>query len=283
MTGAVPRLRWSVLLTLAVAASLAGAAVQLAFAVVAIGLVGMAHGASDLAVVPPGRRGRFVAVYLAVLGIVLAWWVASPVVALPLFLLLSAAHFATEDGAGADWMRKMVHGLLPIAAPALLHRQAIAALLTVTGGDAVLGRELAAALAAAGAIVVPAALWLGWRDGDRRLLLGTAALVLPPPLVGFSVGFLVLHAWPQDEARAHRLGCGDALAYWRVVAPVLAAAIAIVGAVALVLVRVEPSGLRSLFAGIAALAVPHMLVTPLMAAGGDERWWRPRGIAAMAR
>jgi len=36
----------------------------------------------------------------------------------------------------------------------------------------------------------------------------------------------------------------------------------LVGIVAGVLLRWDPSGVRSLFAGVAALAMPHLLVTP---------------------
>ncbi|MEG8026446.1 bacteriorhodopsin [Sphingomonas aurantiaca] len=69
----------------AAAASISALTVQLAFAVVAIGFIGMAHGASDLAIVEPRQRPLFVALYVLVGAVCLCWWVIDPAVALPAF------------------------------------------------------------------------------------------------------------------------------------------------------------------------------------------------------
>jgi len=47
------------------------------------------------------------------------------------------------------------------------------------------------------------------------------------------------------------------------VAPLLAGAILIVGIIGLMVFHQETSGVRSLFAAVAALAAPHLLITPL--------------------
>jgi hypothetical protein len=83
-----------------------------------------------------------------------------------------------------------------------------------------------------------------------------------PPLVGFTLGFLVLHALPQTVERRDRLGFADTPSYLRAVFPIFGGAVLLAGVVAALLLHFDPSGVRGLFAGIAALAVPHLLVTP---------------------
>ena len=51
-------------------------------------------------------------------------------------------------------------------------------------------------------------------------------------------------------------------AYLSATAPVLIAAMMMVGIVSGLLLRWDPLGVRAQFAGIAALAMPHLLVTP---------------------
>jgi hypothetical protein len=80
----------------------------------------------------------------------------------------------------------------------------------------------------------------------------------------------MLHAVPQTKERRDRLQCVTTTAYLRTsvppylraTAPVLIAAVMMVGIVGGLLLRWDLSGVRSLFAGIAALAMPHLLVTP---------------------
>ena len=42
---------------------------------------------------------------------------------------------------------------------------------------------------------------LAWQRRDRHLAGGVAALLLMPPLIGFTLGFLILHALPQTTER----------------------------------------------------------------------------------
>lgn len=52
-------------------------------------------------------------------------------------------------------------------------------------------------------------------------------------------------------------------AYLRATAPILAVALVLLALVGWVMLRWDSSGVRPLFAGLAALAIPHLLVTPL--------------------
>jgi len=72
----------------------------------------------------------------------------------------------------------------------------------------------------------------------------------------------MLHAVPQTKDRRDSLQCVTTTTYLRATAPVLVAAVMMVGIVGGLLLRWDPSGVRSVFAGIAALAMPHLLVMP---------------------
>ncbi|WP_242150323.1 Brp/Blh family beta-carotene 15,15'-dioxygenase [Sphingomonas sp. BAUL-RG-20F-R05-02] len=268
MTIRAPALGWGVLLGAALAAALGPLMVQLLFAVVAIGVLGMAHGASDLAILAPRQRMGFLAAYGATSVACLIWWVAYPAVALPVFLIASALHFGMEDAPNGSVVERIARGAGLVVIPAALHRTALQSLLHYAGGAEV-PVVLTAALAAAGALCAIGLLATAVVRRDARLLTGTAALLLLPPLVGFAVGFLVLHALPQTSERQRRLGCATIGAYLRATAPILVAALLLVVVVALVVLRHDPSGVRALFAGIAALAMPHLLVTPLFEPARD--------------
>jgi Brp/Blh family beta-carotene 15,15'-monooxygenase len=234
---------------------------QLAFAALAIGAIGMVHGASDLALVKPDRRVSFLAAYGAVMVACLWWWLNDPALALPLFLLASAVHFALED-TGETTLERLALGGVLVTAPATFHPVGLAELLAAGGWDPARLPADVSIMRIVSAVCVGVVLQAALRRRDPRLAIGVAALLALPPLVGFSVGFLLLHALPQTGERRERLGCANDLAYLRSIAPVMLAASGVVAAVATVLLARDPTGVRALFAAIAALAMPHLLVTP---------------------
>jgi Brp/Blh family beta-carotene 15,15'-monooxygenase len=236
--------------------------VQLAFAIVGIGVVGMIHGAGDLAVVEPVRRPVFLAAYGFVSLATLLWWTADPAVALPAFLVASAVHFGMEDAPDGSLAERAARGVALIAAPATLHLSGYAELLRTAGGPTSDIANYSPMLAIAGGLAGAGLLAVAWHRRDWRLGGGILALLLMPPLVGFTLGFLVLHALPQTVERRDRLGFADTPSYLRAVLPIFGGAVLLAGVVAVLLLHFDPSGVRGLFAGIAALAVPHLLVTP---------------------
>lgn len=255
----------------AVAAAPAALPVQLAFAILGIGVVGMVHGAGDLAVVAPARRPPFLALYgIVSLGTFL-WWTTDPAIALPAFLVASAVHFGLEDAPVDAPVERIARGVALVAAPAALHLSDYAALLRVAGGPSSALAAWTPILAMVGGGAALLLLGLAWQRRDGRLASGVAALLILPPLVGFTLGFLILHAIPQTVERRDRLGYPDTPTYLRAVAPVFGAAVVLAAMVAALLLHFEPSGVRGLFAGIAALAVPHLLVTPWFEGGRVRR------------
>jgi Brp/Blh family beta-carotene 15,15'-monooxygenase len=274
MTLRAPAVGWSVMLLAGLAAAAGPLAVQLGFAVLAVGVIGLAHGASDLAIVDRSRRPAFLGLYGLVAALCLIWWMAAPAVALPAFLLASALHFALEDAPADRPFERIARGTSLVATPATLHAPALAAILHLAGLSDRVAPPVVLLLAMAGGAAAAALLGWGIVRRDTRLLVGTGALLVLPPLVGFSLGFLILHAAPQTSERRVRLGCATLTDYLRRVWPILGAAAIIVAGVGALVLRWDPSGVRSLFAGIAALAMPHLLVTP---------WFERSGVRSLKR
>lgn len=262
-----------VLLPAAGLASLAGGAGQLAFALlVGLGL-GLLHGASDLRLVAPARRLAFLGSYLATALACLLCWQLAGRLALPLFLLLSIWHFAHEDELLADRLSALALGLFIVGGPAVLHEAAVARLLALAmGPDAAsaLATGLARSLALGGALALPVLLLAAWQRRCPWLAATLLAVVLAPPLVGFALGFYLLHAAPQTGVRQRLLGAPTFTAYLQLTWPILLGAAVFTLAGGLVFVLQERTGIRALFAVLAAFAVPHMLVLPRFLAPGAE-------------
>lgn len=256
---------WLALLLTAGLASLAGGAGQLAFAlVVGLGL-GLLHGASDLCLVSPARRPAFLGCYLATALACLLCWQLAGALALALFLLLSAWHFAHEDELFARWLTSLALGLFILGGPALLHPVAVARLLALAMGPTAslaLAQWLTWLLVLGGALSLPVLLLAAWQRRCLWLAVTLFAVVLAPPLVGFALGFYLLHAAPQTGVRQRLLGAASLKAYLWLSWPILLGAAVFTLAGGLVFLLQERTGVRALFAVLAAFAVPHMLVLP---------------------
>ena len=264
----LPTIGWGAFMLLGALATTGGAVVQLCFAALGIGALGLAHGASDLEIVPPDRRATFLFVYGGTIIICLGWWVASPMMALTLFLLLSAIHFGLDDAPTDRPIERLARGVIMVAGPAILHRASLASILALAGGASATG--LVAVMQVAGLLAlaaIPILVLARWRSGERAtaiwLAVGSMMLVLLPPLVGFTLVFVLLHARAQTAKRMKELGCPDLWTYLKLVGPLLAGAAIVTGTVALIFNSGDTAGMRALFAAITALAVPHMLVTPI--------------------
>ncbi|KTT36653.1 hypothetical protein SB5_20770 [Pseudomonas oryzihabitans] len=264
---------WLALLLTAGLASLVGGAGQLAFAlVVGLGL-GLLHGASDLCLVSPARRPAFLGCYLATALACLLCWQLAGALALALFLLLSAWHFAHEDELFTGRLTSLALGLFIVGGPALLHPAAVARLLGLAMGPAAslaLAQWLTWLLVLGGALSLPVLLLAAWQRRCPWLAVTLFAVVLAPPLVGFALGFYLLHAAPQTGVRQWLLGAASLKAYLWLTWPILLGAAVFTLAGGLVFLLQERTGIRALFAVLAAFAVPHMLVLPRFLAADAE-------------
>jgi Brp/Blh family beta-carotene 15,15'-monooxygenase len=304
-------LRWQArVASLAIAVFIALAAGGLRFGLTAqitvllagIVLVGFPHGAFDHLVARPvlaPRLGRFWWVpfglaYLGLAGLVWLAWMLAPLPTLVLFLAGSVLHFGLGDiedglapGSLPRWVAVLTYGALPILLPVAFHPLQAAPLLAAIGGVAAQPMEAALSLCL---WLVPlwgaAFVWLCVKAEPQSARVVPAAItaagfVLLPPLLAFGLYFGLVHsprhllrlgAWhdPADPRRAARWAA-------RVVVPAsLVCALGIIG-IALTTQNVSIGLLVPTFRIIAALTLPHMIVTSWLGAaarrtsGGGNR------------
>lgn len=244
---------------------------------------GLPHGASDTALASrswpefAGRHWRtiFIALYLlTVAAVFLVWWLV-PTAGLTGFIALSAWHFGRDDArvfSDSGWLEPLVRGGLPVTAPALLYTKQVGDLFAVLTGPS--HTEFAYGLAGVLSVLSLPLLLLAAvyivqhkerpRSGGTSSLFVTALVLTAfPPLIGFAVYFAFIHGWPQLELRRRSIGIGSRWSFWMRCWPY------IVGGFVVVLVFGLSGAERSstlsfaLFAGLAALTVPHCFLPNL--------------------
>ena len=259
---------------------------QVSVLLVGIILVGFPHGAFDHLVARPvlaprlGRLwwGPFGIAYLGLAGLVWAAWNLAPLLTLVLFLAGSVLHFGlgdTEDsfdqGRAPRWAAVLIFGAVPILLPVAFHPDLAAPLLGAIGDvtELAMAQALSLSIWLVPAWIVPF-VWLCWASGRDRTDLSLLALTaicfgLLPPLLAFALYFGLVHsprhllrlgAWhdPWDPYRA---------AVWaaRVIVPAGLFCAVGIGGLALVTPDISTGLLVPIFRIIAALTLPHMIVT----------------------
>ncbi len=254
-------------------------------------LVGFPHGAFDHLVAKPilaPRLGRFwwVAFGLAYVGLAgLVWlaWIFAPLATLVLFLAGSILHFGLGDIEDSDlttrtvprWVAVITYGVSPILLPVAFHPSQAGPVLAAIGG--VTERAMVTTLSHSMWLVplwCVAFIWVcksGRPQGARTFIpaVTAAGFVLLPPLLAFGLYFGLVHsprhllrlgAWhdPCDPRQAMQWAA-------RVVVPAsLICAFGIVG-IALATQGALIGMLVPIFRIIAALTLPHMIVTAWLA------------------
>lgn len=244
---------------------------------------GLPHGASDTALAKETWqplaaqywREAFIAVYLLAAALTIAVWMEAPRYALAGFLALSAWHFGHDDAAvwgDKSILGRIVRGSLPILGPPALHTGSVGAIFTVLAGPEhpSFGPALAGVLSTAAPVLgILVALQLGRLVASRQRtaafsLLATGVLLVAfPPWIGFPVYFASIHAWPQMERRREALRIRRRTEYARIVWPYVAGALTIVMLLGMTGMERSDSAVFALFAGLAALTVPHCFVPGL--------------------
>lgn len=277
---------------------------QVAFMTMVVATLGIPHGAlDDLLALPylPARWGLarlpvFVAAYLTVSTAVVAIWLLAPIPSLLCFLILSIIHFGSGDApphreGSSRWISVASRGFLPILLPPLLHPVPVAEIF----GWLVGGPVAASTVFQIAAVVLPLALiaWAaeligiirqrgnntdGWFEASE---MGALALLfaLTPPLFSFAIYFGFWHSTrhildivERLPERPHRSKVSTFLA---LASPLTLATLVMAGAAvfALTVSGVDlPRGTATVvFIGLAALTVPHMILTAANQDGELER------------
>ena len=248
-----------------------------AVAATALVLAGVPHGAVDHRVARPLLRPRlgrawfaaFAALYLGLAALILGLWLVAPALSLLAFLAVSALHFGTEDAEGRGVVAMLARGGAPIALAILWHPERTERFFTTLGGTPASFDALQIAAWA----WIPVAAAFAWRlvrrpgSGGEWVEIGAIALVFAalPPLMAFAFYFLVVHSPRHTAGLAARHASGDARQGWGWAAsravPLSLATLALGALVYLGLDGTfEERFLRTVFWGLAALTVPHMIL-----------------------
>ena len=246
-----------------------------------VALLGLPHGALDHSVATalwPLRTLRqhavFVAVYIGLTIAVLALWIVVPSTALAAFLIYSALHFSDDWRADLGQWQRLPLGASIIALPALVYKSEVAVLFGFLTSEptATLFADLLQKIAIAAIIASAVCLTFTvrrapWVTVEYGLLVATA--LFTPPLIYFVLYFCALHSPRHFLLTANQLRLTPLQAL-RAAVPILVATMAFTGLGASVLAvftpSFEPVILQIVFVGLAAVTVPHMLLTAVFAA-----------------
>ena len=250
-------------------------------ALAAIVLIGLPHGALDGAIaIHLGftqkilHFTRFLALYIAMAGLVVGAWLLAPTACLLGFLIISMLHFGAGDARhGTGWLRSaeiLAHGGLVIVGISQMHHDEVDGIFGyLTGRDTALlwqGIDVLTVIVGMAVVVCLAqALWhRRWRGTAVALGALSVLFALTPPLVGFAVYFCCVHSarhvygivnsLRRDISRFSMLNQAVAFTVASWVAG--GAAIWLFADMA----NPEPVVLRVVFIGLAALTVPHMIL-----------------------
>mgnify|MGYP005847784225 FL=1 len=213
------------------------AGVSAAIMIVAVGLIGLPHGAYDLEVARRLYAQRFGALwwpifgfaYLALAALALGLWVTAPAVGLVLLLVGGAAHWGLDDleqqsrGAVRGGWLALSRGAIPVAAPMAFHPDAVAeifaALLSAGSVDAQAVRAWGAVWLAAALPGIVGSLRLGPGGSAAarvRVIAEPIVLLLwfaaAPPIIAFSLYFCMWHAVRHSLRSALNANPGAGLA-----------------------------------------------------------------------
>lgn len=271
---------------------------QLTLLAATVVVLGLPHGALDLNLVRGATSGSWMALataiglYLLTACAVLAAWLYAPVAALFGFLLIAIIHFGlgdTEDLNGPQRALEVVaRGGFTGIVPFVFHPSTTRDLFVLLAGP----NSTAALDAALAAITYPAAfLWglclmaslfwrtikhhPGWVATCAELMQTTAVFAVFHPLAAFLLYFCFIHSVRHiaDLGAARFPVNGGHAARWllRESLPFTIATMVLAAIIWLLLARTssyDETMLRTIFWGLSALTVPHMILTA---------WWHSHG------
>lgn len=260
--------------SLAVVATLAGwrpsgtAALVIGIAAVA---VGMPHGALDVVVGPRAMPQRgFFAIYGALALATVMVWLVLPMASLLVFLAASWFHFGSGDAVqhrvlgDARTLLGLATAGCAIGLPLVAHTETVTPLLSdlllargtlQTDDVRMFGLAIVVPTVAAGLVAVAAAMRARQVDAVAELIAIAVTGAVVHPLVSFAIYFVLWHA-PR-----HVMSLDIDAAAWK---PTIVATLGTLWLGGFLWLAVEPSAVqatRVVFIGLAALTVPHLLVT----------------------
>jgi Brp/Blh family beta-carotene 15,15'-monooxygenase len=263
-------------------------AVQYILAACLLMVMGLPHGAFDIALEHDARREAqlplvatrdMIALYLAIAGAMAALWLLSPVGALILFFLLAFEHFSEELRPGLDpWIARAAATAM-LTAPVLLHRRELESLFGI-----ILGGETDSGLGAMFLMIAPMAMAIAvsgaatliansqYREAAKIVIVVAMMLVLPP-VIGFTAYFCFDHAplyLRKVDARLHIFGSRRVVVQAGVFTLIPLAATATL-ALAAPEAFVSEASVKAAFIMLSVLTLPHMIMPQVLARISSSR------------
>jgi Brp/Blh family beta-carotene 15,15'-monooxygenase len=245
----------------------------LAVLVAGVIFLGLPHGALDPMVARKaftGQRGYTTAIfYVGYLALVFGYWLLwnrFPTLGLSSFLLIAAFHFGSDWEGRGNFLTRCAYGCAIVTLPALRFPAEAASIYGMLGtghaeGLVALSRLLAPVTI--GIALIGAALQFQRHRSDfLELLTITAGALLLHPLVFFTCYFTLLHSPRHLLETAKGLRMTSLKRIYLATAPIVLATI-LLGTIAYSLlphIGLDARLLRTVFIGLAALTVPHMLL-----------------------
>ncbi len=240
-----------------------------------VAMLGLPHGALDLPIaghlgwIRDWRSGLvFGGVYLGLAASVLLVWMLLPGAALVAFLAYSALHFSS-DWSAAPVPLRWTGGAATIGAPALIHHDTVGSLFArlAPPASADLAADITALAGGVALLAFMSALILKRGTPGRAALeqavLWASALILSP-LIYFAVYFCGLHSVRHFHSSIRAVPRARRALLIAMLVSGLTALTAIIWMLAQsggLSTRLPDEGFRAIFIGLAALTVPHMLLT----------------------
>lgn len=230
---------------------------------------GLPHGALDLALLrrdADQRMALVIGLYLALVAVMFATWLAAPTLALALFLVMAMAHFA-EDWSNAEHpFFALGISVASLSAPALFHHEAVSGLFVLLTGD-----KAATSLADTLLLVAPSAaacallaILLLWNRGHRATAANAAcaltAMIVLPPIIGFAIYFCLIHSPTHFRAGLRRLAPSTGIARPTIIATLGGVAIALAAFPFLPAAGPSSRLFMASFMTLSILTLPHMAV-----------------------
>lgn len=239
-------------------------------------LLGLPHGSLDPLVARELFAGdrrftmtRFLIFYILLAAFCVAGWLATPNIALSLFLLISALHFGSDWQQRGSFWGRAAYGACIVSVPTLHHADAVRLIYVELGATAAadivnVSRVVACLAVAVAFLSLLRHIRLRWQDCLELVVMLIGGLALQP-LVFFICYFCLLHSPRHLVATSRDVGLRDSRAIATAVAPAVGTTLVL----AVLLWRFLPANnstsrvLSVVFIGLAALTVPHMLLTAI--------------------
>ncbi len=248
---------------------------------IGVATLGLGHGALDHRVGEILLRPRygskwlfvFTTGYLMLAAAGFVGWVVAPAVALIVFLAYSSYHFGSDRFQANGVAQVLARGSMPLLLPITFQPAEVSMLFSTITSTSVRVEQYVHAAGTLATVAVLVTILTSIRRRELTEALASILLVAlnltTPPLIAFTVYFVVLHSVRHIIELAGWLEPGSLAIGFRRIAreslplTVLLLGVGLIGVSFRIGGTIEPTIIQAVFVGLSCLTVPHMVVTHL--------------------